>query len=469
MNRFLKSFLSVMAVALTSWTWAAEVYKNPLAGDISYTFLGKTYRATKFTALTALTENDELGNFDKVIYKVGDDNDTQTHTFAMRVKLESLSNDQILWWVHGGYNGDHSGYAVKAMADGGIRVGKTNANGAWRGTEYYTSTTKGLVKAGVWTHVALAVTKTAGNRTATSTLYVNGVKIQDFGGFPTNLNGGGGSATVASVGANVTASNVYVDDTALDADTIRNLYLTSHDFYPTFWASFDNETKDSDKVVSSGSISTGAGYVPVLFGGKAFSLAGDYYGTQTFLSTTPSAFTLSLNAKTGSAENGILVAFGRKTDGGTGGLAIRRGADGNEIIVTKAMSTDAIITANAPGSSSTYTNIVLTYKDKVLSLYINGVFANSATVEPVDLIPHDNFQLGRRWGGLLNDGAVEKMGNGAIDELAAWNGTALTANQVKAFHNENYRALKDNIALYYEFQNTDAATVAFASLRSEST
>ena len=459
MSKFLKSMLSVVAVALTSWTWAAEVYENPLAGDISYTFLGKTYKATKFTTLTALTENDELGNFDRVIYKVGGDNDTQTHTFAMRVKLESLSDDQILWWVHGGHNGDHSGYAVKAMADGGIRVGKTNTNGAWNGSNYYTSTTKGLVKAGVWTHVALAVTKTAGARTATSTLYVNGVKIQDFGGFATNLNGGGGSATVASVGANVTASNVYVDDTALDADAIRNLYDTSHDFYPTFWASFDNETLNSDKVVGSGSISTSAGYVPVLFGGKAFSLAGDYYGTQTFLSTTPSAFTLSLNAKTGSVANGILVAFGRTTNGGTGGLAIRRGANGNEIIVTKAMSTDAIITADAPGSSSTYTNIVLTYKDKALSLYINGVFANSATVEPADVIPHDNFQLGRRFGGLLNNGAVEKAGNGAIDELAAWNGTALTADQVKAFHNENYRVLKDNIALYYEFQNTDAATV----------
>ena len=227
---------------------------------------------------------------------------------------------------------------------------------------------------------------------------------------------------------------------------------------PTFWASFDQGTMDSDKVTSSSVISlNGGSYIPVVLGGKAFSLNGDYYGEQRFLTQTPTAFTLSLNAKSGTAANGILIAFGNKND--SGGLVVRRGANGNEIIVTKANSTDAIITANAPGSSVGYTNIVLTYGNETLSLYINGDLAGTAIVTAGELIPGTKFQLGRRFGGLFGSTEANNV-NGAIDELAAWDGTDLTANQVKAFYNENYAdALKNtSIALFYEFEGTDAAT-----------
>ena len=226
---------------------------------------------------------------------------------------------------------------------------------------------------------------------------------------------------------------------------------------PSFWASFDAKNLTSDRVSSAGAISTGVGYAPVMFGGNAFDLNGDYYGTQNFLSVDPNAFTLSLNVKTGTNPNGLVVAFGSKNN--KGGLAIRRGSDGDEILVTKANSVDPIIRGEAPKSSYIYTSITLTYVDKILTLYINGECKGTAeNVEANDLIPGSNVQFGRRHGGVYN-GEAQSIG-GAIDDLVVWDGTALSENQVKDFYNNNYRgALRNGIVFAYEFESNVTPTI----------
>ena len=229
---YLKGLLTLALAALTGGLWAEVVYNNAFAGSDTITLNGDEFGATATTALTQIPENDTVGNLDKVIAKSGGDNDTRTHTFSMWVKVPTLADDQILWWVSGGHDGEHSGYAVKVMANGAIRVGKANGSGSWNGTNYLTTTETGLLQAGEWAYVTVAVTKTSDARTATPKVYVNAKPATISGTFPTNLNGNGGSATYAKLGANISAAMISVEDVALDDAGVMASYLMCYKTLP---------------------------------------------------------------------------------------------------------------------------------------------------------------------------------------------------------------------------------------------
>lgn len=211
---------------------------------------------------------------------------------------------------------------------------------------------------------------------------------------------------------------------------------------PTYWASFDGGTTCSDKggLTNEGftkdTWSSEFQFITISDSNRAWDVSGDTWGTQSVLTPNETPFTLSVNAKLGTVANGVLFSF---VDDATNqqGLVVRRGADVNTVVVTKSNSTTPIISAFAPNCDVNYYNYTLVAANNKLSLYVNGLAARNNASEVIgsveatiaELVPGNNFQPGRRFGRCL-DG--EANGNGAIDELTAWNNVALTAEQVFA-------------------------------------
>ena len=206
---------------------------------------------------------------------------------------------------------------------------------------------------------------------------------------------------------------------------------------PSYWASF-NGSLDSDKVESQGGFSlSGAASEYVDVGAsesenKAWSVAGDRWGSQTILDPESGTFTLSVMAKLGTVDNGVLLSF-VNNNSEKRGLVLRRGNE-NQMIVTTGTSTDPVITANVPNCGETYNNYVLVADNGELTLYVNGEPVKNENGEIVrvevdasDLISGSNFQPGRRFGGVISG---ESNGNGAIDEMTVWKSTALSSEQV---------------------------------------
>lgn len=268
------------------------VYTNTLEGDATLEYNDVTYSATTTSELTTLAKEGE-NNFDRVIYKAmyndSNDNDTRTHTISMWVKVDSLSDDQILWWVCGGNNGNHSGYAVKAMADGKISIGKTDTDGAWTSQGKHndatanklTTTESGLLKNGTWAYLTVVLEKAVG-RAITPTLYVDGVqKAFEEGSFSSNLDGEGGSATYAQLGANVSAAGVTVYDAALTAEQVAlidrkaNLAIVVEP-EPTVTSSFGVNfmTAEGQEVTSAAGFATGSYEAPSTWGNFVGSADG---------------------------------------------------------------------------------------------------------------------------------------------------------------------------------------------------
>lgn len=226
---------------------------------------------------------------------------------------------------------------------------------------------------------------------------------------------------------------------------------------PSYWASF-NGSLDSDKVESQGGFSlSGAASEYVDVGAsesenKAWSVAGDRWGSQTILDPESGTFTLSVMAKLGTVDNGVLLSF-VNNNSEKRGLVLRRGNE-NQMIVTTGTSTDPVITANVPNCGETYNNYVLVADNGELTLYVNGEPVKNENGEIVrvevdasDLISGSNFQPGRRFGGVISG---ESNGNGAIDEMTVWKSTALSSEQV--------------MELYYSYLGVAKTTKAVISL-----
>lgn len=234
MKKTLLKSLMFFATIAPALVWSDVVYQASLAGsDTSLVVEGVPYKATSYSVLTTL-EEDGTNKFNDVIQALPLTENanwtcTSTHTFSTWIKVDSLTDDKILWWACGGHNGEHGGYAVKVMSDGKIRVGKANADGAWNGTNYRT-TTGACLTANTWAYVTVVIdadNSDTNHRYATPTVYVNGTaKAMDSGTFPTNLNGAGGAATYVQMGAGVTAAGVRVDNVVLTAAEVTALNKT---------------------------------------------------------------------------------------------------------------------------------------------------------------------------------------------------------------------------------------------------
>ena len=217
----------------------------------------------------------------------------------------------------------------------------------------------------------------------------------------------------------------------------------------SYYSSFDNPDNGIAPEQGEGKWNTTTGgspaFIAVTGNSQALNLASYNAwnsSNQTVLSTEAQAFTIVFRAKTGTAADGILFAFGTSTGGG---LAIRRDGDSNTedetddavgkwAIITGTNSERILYTPVEGAYDGSYNTLALTYDaantEAPLALYhvlADGSVhaAGTGTVEG-NLIPSAAFQWGSRYGG-----GTEVRGNGAIDALGVWT-RVLTADELTA-------------------------------------
>ena len=217
----------------------------------------------------------------------------------------------------------------------------------------------------------------------------------------------------------------------------------------SYYSSFDNPDNGIAPEQGEGKWNTTTGgspaFIAVTGNSQALNLASYNAwnsSNQTVLSTEAQAFTIVFRAKTGTAADGILFAFGTSTGGG---LAIRRDGDSNTedetddavgkwAIITGTNSERILYTPVEGAYDGSYNTLALTYDaantEAPLALYhvlADGSVhaAGTGTVEG-NLIPSAAFQWGSRHGG-----GTEVRGNGAIDALGVWT-RVLTADELTA-------------------------------------
>lgn len=160
---------------------------------------------------------------------------------------------------------------------------------------------------------------------------------------------------------------------------------------------------------------------------------------QTALPTDAKTFTVAFRAKLGTANNGILFAFGTKSNQ-EGGLSFRRGnATDSFVVATGSNHSEGrpayTFTSPTLGAGSydkgwhTYILTCAPANDSqvTMTLYVDGLQCDQETMaNPTHLIK-PQFQFGTRHATAF-DG--EAAGNGAIDTFATWT-AALTADEAK--------------------------------------
>ena len=280
MSKFLKSlFLLLTAGVFSSTGWAEMLYHNRLSGGVvipAKTYdaltLGNDVKATAFESLTTLSKVENAPEIEGVytdIIKNG--TYVATHTLMGWFKIEALpssGNYQDLW-VAQSSNGDHGGYKVAVNSDGKLAIGKVGGSGATTfktdGTGEPLLSEDSVISPNTWVHVAVVVDYvncTIADRTATPTVYINGVsKTMASGTFKTNLNGT--SCSDLKVAANVSAAGIYVDSTVMSLDDIKATavsetyvrYITSAvsttlSSNADWFTTFQNTTTDTDLTVN---------------------------------------------------------------------------------------------------------------------------------------------------------------------------------------------------------------------------
>ena len=145
-------------------------------------------------------------------------------------------------------------------------------------------------------------------------------------------------------------------------------------------------------------------------------------------------WTLAFRARTGTAAQGLLFAFGTKNDG-KGGLAFRRGAEPCSLEVTvgnKTGAEEALLKCAAPqGATDTDDRLyVLTCSNRALTLWAEGekVNANPVTVDGALTLLAPQFQWGTRHANPMS-GETKAVG-ALMDYIAVWKAT-LSAEQIK--------------------------------------
>ncbi len=160
-----------------------------------------------------------------LIAKIGGNTDAQTASLSAWVKFDDLSTAGNLFTVASRDNADVSnnyGYQLVVGNDGALSVSKTGNSTGMLGT----------ITEGVWTHIALVVTKSGSARTATADLYLDGVLASGSVAdnvFGTNFDGDGLSRltlSTATSGFSFADFKVF-QGTALTAEQVGALYSAS--------------------------------------------------------------------------------------------------------------------------------------------------------------------------------------------------------------------------------------------------
>ena len=328
---------------------AAQMYLNPLAGNTAVdkgiygaveadaeagieAYAGLTLPAPIAASYVTSRSNIPTTSpgisdaFTDIIKKVGENTDTATHTVAGWFKIDSLpsaGNYQMLWAAvsHTGGDGAHGGYRVCVNPAGEIAIGKINgstyafANGS---TGEPLLTSGAAISAGTWFHLAVAIAKTDGARTATPTVFVNGKLVPQAttGTFATNLNGNRCESLV--MGMNISAAGFYVDTEAITkAATVQALAVDpTKQIYAAQW---------TRNVPAGGAWHpTGADSYPWSATGMTLTSTNPlvYRGSVTLNVTATSDSTLTLNA-----SPSLTVLTTDYGSNGTGTLTIASGSN----------------------------------------------------------------------------------------------------------------------------------------------
>ena len=207
--------------------------------------------------------------------------------------------------------------------------------------------------------------------------------------------------------------------------------LTGLSYYSTF--------EDTSKGISAELPTSGAGAWNTTNAG-AFTTLGAYrmlnlasYSAWTdkqgVLQAGAEAFTIMLRAKVGTTNKGLLFAFGPSSGGtsGAGGLALRRGDAAGTFVVTTGQAVPVIeYVPTSDASDSAYHNYAITYSDRTLTLYVDGIKVGAE--QPDGAVIASQFQWRSRHGNPFND--KESQGNGAIDALGVWT-RALSVDEIQ--------------------------------------
>ena len=253
--------------------YTTRMYSNKLAtddatvpagtyGDIVVPDYG--YKATAFTAKTKITGGE--GSYDKIQYKVNNNNDTQTHTVSGWFKVSAY--DRLVYTALAYTGGDHGGYKVYCNSSGNLEIGKCNGNNLnWNGNKVTAQT---ALQVDTWYYLTFAITKNDADRNAKVAVFVNGsVVYEGTDEFATNLNGS--NCIEFDIGAGVSAAGLYIDTTAVkDVATIKNWATNKSlvEAVPARATATLTEPKNWSDIVWQGPVTADSEYVVTFEGGS---------------------------------------------------------------------------------------------------------------------------------------------------------------------------------------------------------
>lgn len=196
-----------------------------------------------------------------------------------------------------------------------------------------------------------------------------------------------------------------------DALSYYSGFDTGTDFTPT---QGDGRWNTADK-------SVGPTFVTIVGTNRAIDLAQtDGWTTsagQTVLSADATAFTIAVRAKLGTADNGLLFAFGNKTNGG---LAFRRDDAAGKFVISTGLDNERIVYTPTAPSDYVYRTYILTYdaaQEQSLTLYVDDATTAVGTGTVEGALIATQFQWSKRFAGMVG---TETAGTGAIDAMGVW-------------------------------------------------
>lgn len=198
---------------------AAEIFSQNFTGGVSswQTASGGTMTTADLTAPVTSTSS----ALAPLITKIGNDTDVRSSTFMAWVKLP-VANAVDLFTVNSVGAGSVDGHA-------GYRFGVTNA-GAFSIVKTDNATgTLATLEQGVWTHLAVSMTKNA-DRTVSTLVFIDGTPWDGLAApadliFGSNLNGNGFSQL--TIGSGVSIGGLSIHDTALTAGEVSAAYIAT--------------------------------------------------------------------------------------------------------------------------------------------------------------------------------------------------------------------------------------------------
>lgn len=196
-----------------------------------------------------------------------------------------------------------------------------------------------------------------------------------------------------------------------DALSYYSGFDTGTDFTPT---QGDGRWNTADK-------SVGPTFVTIVGTNRAIDLAQtDGWTTsagQTVLSADATAFTIAVRAKLGTADNGLLFAFGNKTNGG---LAFRRDDAAGKFVISTGLDNERIVYTPTAPSDYVYRTYILIYdaaQEQSLTLYVDDATTAVGTGTVEGALIATQFQWSKRFAGMVG---TETAGTGAIDAMGVW-------------------------------------------------